>query len=588
VLGAAAILLREQVRSASELDSYARERLLREISDLSECLSESEPEGIDVFEWLAELPTRLRVLGQGPRPGHLHAAPVWDGGHAGRRHTFVVGLDDSRYPGGLRQEPLLLDAERSRVSESLPTSARDLEERTLGFARLMARTRGRVTLSYCCRDLVDDRDMFPSPVIWSAYRILSGNTTGAFEDLLEWLPVPASFAPLDPESCIDASDWWRWRLCGETAVSNAAEAVSHHFPHLGRGSAAAQARASDAFTEYDGYVPEAGADLDPRRPDARAVSASGLELMGACPLDYFFRYALDIAPPEDLLLDPSVWLDPLERGSLLHGVFRDFMCQLHDAELSPRFERDHELMERVLEAHTRQMTQAKPPPSQEILQREVAELRRSAAIFLREEELHCEGWEPFCFESSIGLPSQTESLLDSADPIVVALPDGSSVRARARIDRIDRLRTDVSSIAVWDYKTGSTYGFDEADPFAAGRRIQNALYLMVTQTRIEHVHPGCAVSSFGYFFPSTRTNAYGERIQWPAELLIAGGRELLAQLCRLIAAGCFPFTPDPSDVRYSDYTLIHGDVGSLAEAAERKIANPGNAMLEPFRELRGL
>lgn len=587
-LGAAMAFLRDQVRSASELDSYARERLLREMADLSECAAELEPLDIDTFEWLAELPARLRVLGQGPRPGHLYAAPVWSGGHTGRRHTFVVGLDDSRYPGGLRQEPLMLDAERSRVSEDLPTSARDLEARTLGFARMMARTRGSITLSYCGRDLVDDRDLFPSPVIWSAYRILSGNTTGAYEDLLAWLPASASFAPPEQDDCLDAPDWWRWRLCGETTVSNAGAAISHQFPHLGRGFVAAEARASEAFTEYDGYVPEAGADLDPRRPGAPAVSASGLELLGRCPRDYFFHYALDIAPPEDLVLDPSLWLDPLERGSLLHDVFRDFMCQLREAGLSPQFDRDHELMEGVLEAHVRGMRDVKPPPSQEAFQREVRELRQSAAIFLREEELHCQGWEPFCFEASIGLPSETESPLDTTDPIPLTLSDGSSISARARIDRIDRLRTDVSTLAVWDYKTGSTYGFDEANPFSDGRRIQNALYLMVTRARIEGLQPACTVSSFGYFFPSTRPNAYGERIQWTGEVLIAGGQEVLVRICRLIGSGCFPFTPEPGDARYSDYLPIHGDIAALAEAAARKIANPENAMLVPFRELRGL
>jgi ATP-dependent helicase/nuclease subunit B len=574
LLGAAKTFLGEQVRSASELDSYAQERLLREISDLSDCLVGQEPEGIDVFEWLSELPTRLRVLGQGPRPGHLYAAPIFGGGHSGRRDTFVVGLDDSRYPGGLRQEPLLLDAERTRVSEDLSTSARELDERSLAFARLMARARGAVTLSYCCRSLTDDRVVFPSPVIWSAYRILSGNTTGAYDDLLAWLPMPVSFAPVEPESCVDESDWWRWRLCGDTTVSNAAESVSHRFPHLGRGFSAAQARASETFTEYDGYVPEAGEDLDPRRPAAPAVSASRLELMGACPLDYFFRYALDIGPPDDLVL--------------LHDVFRDFMCRLREEGLSPDIDRDSELMASVVEAHVKQATEAKPPPSQEVFQRDLRELRQSAAIFLREEELQCQGWDPFCFEASIGLPSETDSPLDTTDPIAVTLPDGTSIRTRARIDRIDRLRTDVSSLAVWDYKTGSTYGFDEANPFADGRRIQNVLYLMVTQARIEQVHPGYTVNSFGYFFASTRRGAYGERVQWPAELLLLEGKEVVNRLCRLIAGGCFPFTPNPGDARYSDYALIHGDAQALAEAVARKIANPENAMLDLFREMRGL
>jgi len=371
-------------------------------------------------------------------------------------------------------------------------------------------------------------------------------------------------------------------------IGNAADAVAARYPHLGRGFAAAQARASEAFTEYDGYVPEAGADLDPRRPGAPPVSASGLELMGTRPRDYFLRYALDIAPPEDLVLDPSIWLDPLERGSLLHEVFRAFMCRLQEDGRSPQFARDRRLMDEILDSEVRKMRESKPPPSREVFDREVRELRQSAAIFLREEELHCGAWEPFCFEASIGLPRETGSALDTAEPISLGLPDGSSIRARARIDRIDRLRTDVSTLAVWDYKTGSTVGFQEADPFNEGRRVQNALYLMVTQARLEGIQPGCTVNSFGYFFPAARRNAYGERMEWPADLLLTRGQEVLARLCWLIAAGCFPFPPDPNDAQYSDYLPIHGDIHALAEQSARKLSNPKNKMLAPFRELRGL
>ena len=66
----------------------------------------------------------------------------------------------------------------------------------------------------------------------------------------------------------------------------------------------ARERGSDRFTVFDGWIPEPGPELDPTAPVGPAVSASRLETLGQCPLKYFFRYVLEIEPPEELTLDP--------------------------------------------------------------------------------------------------------------------------------------------------------------------------------------------------------------------------------------------------------------------------------------------
>ena len=152
------------------------------------------------------------------------------------------------------------------------------------FARLLARLRGAVTLGYCCRSLDDDREMFPSPVLISAFRILSGEHAGDQDAFLRWLPDPTSFAARGPELCSDITEWWLWRACGDQEILNADEVIARSFPHLHQGIAATLERQSDRFTEYDGYVPQAGLDLDPTRPDGPVLSASRLEKLGSCPM----------------------------------------------------------------------------------------------------------------------------------------------------------------------------------------------------------------------------------------------------------------------------------------------------------------
>jgi hypothetical protein len=99
----------------------------------------------------------------------------------------IIGLDDSRFPGAGLQDPVLLDNERRVLSPALVTAAARLEQRLGDFTRLVARLRGKLTLSFCARSVDDDREMFPSGPVLAAYRIISGKHDGDQTDLVDWL-----------------------------------------------------------------------------------------------------------------------------------------------------------------------------------------------------------------------------------------------------------------------------------------------------------------------------------------------------------------------------------------------------------------
>ena len=123
VLESAIRLLETLSRAVNKSDNFALQRLVEDITDLQRWVDEDDTAGLDAWEWLSNLPAQARVLGSGPRPGKLHVASLASGGHCGRPHTYIVGLDDGRFPGAGSQDPLLLDEERQRISEKLPTVA---------------------------------------------------------------------------------------------------------------------------------------------------------------------------------------------------------------------------------------------------------------------------------------------------------------------------------------------------------------------------------------------------------------------------------------------------------------------------------
>ena len=156
------------------------------------------------------------------------------------------------------------------------------------------------------------------------------------------------------------------------------------------------------------------------------------------------------------------------------------------------------------------------------------------------------------------------------------------------MDRIDRLGTGaIETYAIWDYKSGSTYGYDVNDPIRQGRKVQPYLYATIVAHRLrEAVSPQATVAYFGFFFPGVR--AAGRRLQWTPEQL-AEGASILDLLCQTVAKGAFvPTTDHKEDCKFCDYRTICGDTERVADGSQAMLKSPSNTALEPFRKLRGI
>ncbi|MCL6503769.1 MAG: PD-(D/E)XK nuclease family protein, partial [Pirellulales bacterium] len=593
LLAAAERLLGQYARCISQLDNFAVGRLRQEIQQFLALLGEGDAL-FDVPRYLERL-LEAEVQGSGPRPGAVHVASLNSGGHTGRPYTWVLGLDDSRFPGAGLQDPLLLDSDRRGLSTQLGTSQGRIEEKLRRFAELGARLRGTLTLSYSTLALADNRQLFPSPVLLAAFRLLAECLDGDIAALEAWLPEPpAAFVPRYAEECLSAGEWWQWRLLSGGGTP---EEVRHAFPHLQQGAWAATERSSPAFTDFDGNVPAAGPLLDLTAAD-RIVSATELQMVGHCPLRFFFRFGLGIRPPDELELDAGRWLDPLSAGQLLHTLFEQFMREVIEADRLPDAQQDLPRLLAMLDDLIGVYRAQQPPASEAAYRRQVSELRETARNFLLEEcrYLRSRSARPVWMEAALGLPkAATTSSIDTPEPIPIVLADGRRLRVRGRIDRIDRLRVAASSkgtskkqavcsYCIWDYKTGGTSSYDRADPFQQGRNIQPYLYLTMVAHRLREVEAARSrVESFGFFFPGV--HAAGDRMEWPSSKL-ASGQEIVTQLCQVVSQGTFLPTDQHEDCTYCDYLAVCGDVAAVTAASRAKLDAPGEPRLDALRQLR--
>ena len=557
--------LRELCRVAGKMDAQAKLTLTDVLESLTRIESQAMPIA-DAVSALLQIIKETTVGHSGPRPGCAHVAHYRSGGYSGRTSIFLAGFEQNRFPGSLNQDPILLDEERERVSPHLVTARELLHEKSYALGKLLMSLRGNVTFSYSCRDLGDDKELFPSSALLNVFRLSSGNRDADYTALIQSLGKPAGFIPERGQGVLNGWEWW----LAQHDTHYGDSSVYSCFPHIMNGKTAESMRSSDQLTVYDGFLPSSLGFLDPY--DARAVfSASRLESMARCPFAYMMRYVLGVEALEEMEKDPGKWLDALQRGELLHEIFRQFMETVKDKGERPSLALHSRLLEDIAMREVEKWKQLIPPPGDLAFTREVEDIRQTLRIFLREEEERCKVVEPLSFELSFGIDS---------DPVEIAINKKKAFRLRGRIDRVDKVGS--HEYEVWDYKTGSTWGYSDDGFLKRGTQIQHALYTIAAEylIRKETDAEGRVVRA-GYFFPGPKgEGARVERDEISREQVYS----LLGDLFGLISAGVFPSSCNDEPCRYCDYQIVCGNPAIAVERSARKSENDGR--LSPMLRLQ--
>lgn len=591
--------------TTSQFDTYSRNILESELADMEEWLAKhpaASPR--ETLDWLTNLAETLAVMGSAPRPGCLHVASIASGGHSGRPHTFLVGLDEARFPGPGSTDPVLPDSDRIALSGDLDLASTKAAHSRTEFWRLMGRLRGDVYLSYSCRDVVQQSDTFPSPLLLDVYRRQTANpqaTLATFD--VEVAAHTESFISRGQAMALTDSEWWLAALGEDPGLPAVRQAITTHSPRLARGLEADDARRSPAFTPWDGLVPDAGPHLDPTSPRGRVASAHALESLGACPRRFFFSYGLGVAPLESLEPEADDWLDPMEQGSVLHSVLERFMRAflftgpgLPADSPAPSFAHHEGDILAILDTVLDETREHKPTHDQsavEACRRELADMLRT---FLKSEEAYCAetGSRPVALEASIGFsPDGEQGLFDSPAPVSLPLGGGATLRLRGYVDRIDidgRPGAEHGYVVI-DYKKGRSTRFKKTgkDPLAVfhgGRRLQHGLYvMMVRHVAQAAVAASSSVTQFAYVFPGADT--HGERVTWTSAQLAAVDT-LVTKLCRIAGAGAFLPTTEPTDCTYCNFLEVCGDSAKTSRLASRKLEGDGGTYGPDRTSLRDL
>jgi ATP-dependent helicase/nuclease subunit B len=201
-------LVSECAAARTDLDREAANVIAGQLCELGSLRVEPLAAPLTVGQALDRL--RASVFGltvgrSAPQAGRLHLSSFVSGGFSRRPVTFICGLDQGSFPGSGLQDPVLLDEERARISEGLPTTADSLREDLYRMASLLASlgegraevasgvpTARRVTLSYPSFEVGEGRPCFPSSLILQA-SARHGPTHGQLLDLDRGLAEASGF-----------------------------------------------------------------------------------------------------------------------------------------------------------------------------------------------------------------------------------------------------------------------------------------------------------------------------------------------------------------------------------------------------------
>lgn len=542
--------LKKFCRVKNDMDGKALGRITSRLDEVSSFKNRTVPIS-DAMEWTKSLGSRLRVGASVMTSGHILLSPFSAGGYSGRLYTFIVGLNQAAVPGSRLPDPILLDEEREAISEDLVLTSDKLRENRFSMNALLSSLRGQAVLSFSAYDVMEDRLSFPSSFLLQVHRLLEGEDSLDYSSLIASFKDSSGFIPALSEKW-DEMDWWLGFIAGGERFKDALAPVKIIFPFIASGNHARDMREGPDLCTYEGLIAASTEALQPCLNQDLVLSASQIETLARCPYRYFFRYVLRIKPPDVIVLDKAQWLDAMQRGSLLHDVFCEFMRGIRDSGEEVEPDKHRAVIRSEAEHIIAQHREENPPPSEPIFEREKQEIFATLDIFLRAEARRKEKVELLLFEANFGFEEEEgEGITDS---VSIEVKPGVSFRLHGRIDRVDRTKR--GDIRVVDYKTGNYGQYEKIKSFGRGQYLQHALYAEAAEKiiRIKGIDPAPRVKWTGYAFPTWKGDGREILIENYSRTKL---RELLLELFSFLETGRFLVNPE-TNCSFCDYSAVCG------------------------------
>ncbi|HUI27820.1 MAG TPA: PD-(D/E)XK nuclease family protein, partial [Candidatus Kryptonia bacterium] len=426
--------VRRAVASLADLDRVAGDA---SVSDFTAAIANA----------LAAAHEPIGVFGQGVFVGDIMPARGLSFGA-----TIIPGLVERGMPRPITEDPLLLDDERQYLGEHsgrhVAAKTAGFDEERLLFTLMLRSARAAAVLTYPRLDMATARDRLPSVFLLHLCTALSGRRA-SYRDFDEWKQVQrVELSRLLPPSLDRAVDGFEVTLARAHAALQRDDRDSLRAllaaPFLQSAWQAEAARASGAFTPYDGVLAGAAA-LQRLAATEWTLSPRRVQTYLRCPYQFFLEHILKIEALEEP--ERILTVSPLDRGNLVHGVLYEFYRRAAADALVPlrtaTQRRAEALMDEIATARCAELEAGGLTGLPLAWRHQQRVLRETLRRFIAAEIGAADEFVPTYFEYGFG---------DGDAAVGLRLPAGEVVQLRGRIDRIELSAGGGGRVV--DYKTG--------------------------------------------------------------------------------------------------------------------------------------
>jgi ATP-dependent helicase/nuclease subunit B len=493
---------------------------------------------------------------------------------------WILGATERAFPPPARQDPILLDDERTKLASSagLPLPLRGIRgtEEQLQFTLACDAAVERLVVSYARRATGESRPRLPSIFFRELASQLEGRRVSAEKAPLlrradvERIPGEAIGVPIPggryandgadvaraADAAVSVAERDRTLIQARVSAPLATATFKRVAPAFARALVAQRARASSRYSEWDGALSVAATEALRRLlPDGRTYSPTALETYAKCPQQFLMSDVLHVRSIEEP--ERTVRIDSLRRGNLFHRILERFHREWSGSDPAALDADAETRMRGIAEAEcdaAADRGETGYPAMWAADRTEVVEdCRRWLGI--ERDDPETRALPISACEARFGppRPGETNDGLSQDEPLEVDL-GGRTLRVAGRIDRMTWAGSPVKRFQVLDYKTGRVRDEKPAQ-LQGGRMLQLPLYVLAG-AQLLGVDP--TTGDAAYVYP-TRRGGF-KTVRWTSEDMTDRRDDvtrLLTSVLDGIHSGDFLIAPwHDKACRYCDFKAV--------------------------------
>lgn len=541
---------------------HAPERVLAVLSELRPLRDVGPVSVTDVYRTLKDRLTTLHRRPPADRFGRIFVAPIE--GLRGRSFdvVFVPGLAERAFPQRAREDPLLLDADRARLSENLTVQRDRVRRERLLLQLAIGGAAKRIYVSYPRMEVREARPRVSSFYALDiaratrgdipAYDALERDARDAVRASMAWP------APPDARNAIDAleHDLATFRRLLELDPSQAhgrAQYLLRLNAPLGRALRARHVRWEvDTWQKQDGLIIKDRSQralLDPYTLTEKAYSPSILQRFARCPYQFYLagiqRLHVREEPP------PIERMDARLRGTLLHEMYAAILRQLQQHGLLPVTADNWTSAEQIADAQMDRIAAAYrddlAPAISAVWDADVQRLRMDIRLWLHDLITVTREWLPLHVELGFGVGLDNRDPASGPDPIAV-----TELRylVKGAMDVVERAVRG-PRVRVTDFKTGVSR-LRRNTLVQGGELLQPVLYSLALEQLVD-----APVAGGRLWFATLRGRSAEHFVPLDRRTRDAAA-QTLSTIDDAVRGGFLPAAPKPEACGHCEFTLICG------------------------------